>query len=354
MTISTQEAWLTALSESFGITGREDTITKWILEQSRPYIDDFRFTPMGNLIVTKKGSHLQHPKIMISTHVDEIGLVVSSVLENGFLRVEPRGGVDPKMIPAHPFMVLSQKGPIKAIGISIPPHLLREEDKKELIGYENLLLDTGLSTEEARSVIQVGDPIVFQASLVPLLNRRYAGKSLDDRASALVSLLLLKELSTLKHEWDVLCTFSVQEEVGCKGAETAPFAVKPDIAIAMDVTFAEQPDLGDFDGVPFGEGVVVSVGPDYTKKITQDLLQTAKKEGIKTVIDPIPMAGGTDATPLQVSQEGIPTALLSLPLRYMHTSVEMVDMQDIINTMKLLFAYIKTLDQTYWEGLSWS
>lgn len=352
--MSAPEAWLTTLSESFGITGREDTVTKWILEQIRPYIDDFRFTPMGNLIVTKKGSHLNHPKIMISTHVDEIGLVVSSVLENGFVRVEPRGGMDPKIIPAHPFIIHTLKGPIKAVGISIPPHLLKEEDKKDMLSYENILLDTGLSTEEAQSAIQIGDPIVFQASLIPLLNQRFAGKSLDDRASALVSMLLLKELSTLKHEWDVVCTFSVQEEVGCKGAETAPFAVKPDIAIAIDVTFADQPDLGDFEGIPFGEGVVISVGPDFTKKITRDLLQVAKQEGIKTVIDPTPMAGGTDATPLQVSQEGIPTALLSLPIRNMHTSVEVVDMQDIHKTMRVLFAYIKTLNQAYWEGLSWS
>jgi len=352
--MSTPEAWLKTLSESYGITGREDTITKWILEQIRPYIDDFRFTPMGNLIVIQKGNHLNHRKIMISTHVDEIGLVVSSVLENGFVRVEPRGGVDPKILPAHPFMILSRKGPIKAVGISIPPHLLKEEDKLNLLGYETILLDTGLSTEEAQSAIQIGDPITFQAPLIPLLNQRFAGKSLDDRASALVSMLLLKELANLKHEWDVVCTFSVQEEVGCKGAETAPFAVKPDIAIAMDVTFAEQPNLGDFDGIPLGEGVVISVGPDFTKKITQDLLRIAKQEGIKTVIDPTPMAGGTDATPLQVSQEGIPTALLSLPLRNMHTSVEVVDMQDIQKTMKLLYAYIKTLDQAYWEGLSWS
>lgn len=352
--MSTPEDWLKTLSENYGITGREENITKWILDQVRPFIDDFRFTPLGNLIVTKKGSHLNHPKIMISTHIDEIGLVVSSILENGFVRVEPRGGVDPKILPAHPFVILTQKGPKKALGISIPPHLIKENDKKEMLGYENILLDTGLPDQEAKSTIQIGDPIVFQAPLLSLMNQRFAGKSLDDRASALVSMLLLKELTNLKHEWDVICTFSVQEEVGCKGAETAPFAIKPDIAIALDVTFAEQPDLGEADGIPFNEGVVIAVGPDFTKKITQDLLQIAKKEGFKTVIDPFPMAGGTDATPLQVSQEGIPTALLCLPLRNMHTSVEVVDMQDIHKTMKLLYAYIKTLDQAYWEGLSWS
>lgn len=352
--MSTPETWLKELSESHGITGREEPVTKWILEQIRPTIDDFRFTPMGNLLVTKKGSHLSHPKIMISTHVDEIGLVVSAVLENGFVRVEPRGGVDPKILPAHPFMILTQTRPVKAVGISIPPHLLQENDKKELIGFENMLLDTGLSHQEAQSMIQIGDPIVFQAPLLPLMNQRFAGKSLDDRASALVSMLLLKELTLIKHEWDVVCTFSVQEEVGCKGAETAPFALKPDIAIAIDVTFAEQPDMGETEGIPFGEGIPIAVGPDFTKKITQDLFKVAKLEGIKTVIDPFPMAAGTDATPLQVSQDGIPTALLSLPLRNMHTSVEVVDMSDIKNTVKLLTAYIKTLDHAYWEGLSWT
>lgn len=352
--MSTPEGWLKELSESYGITGREEPVTKWILEQIRPFIDDFRFTPMGNLLVTKKGSHLSHPKIMISTHVDEIGLVVSAVLENGFVRVEPRGGVDPKILSAHPFMILTQTGPIKAVGISIPPHLLQENDKKDLIGYENMLLDTGLPHQEAQSLIRIGDPIVFQASFIPLMNQRFAGKSLDDRASVLASMLLLQELTHIKHEWDVICTFSVQEEVGCKGAETAPFAIKPAIAIAIDVTFAEQPDMGEMEGVSFGDGVVIAVGPDFTKKITQDLFKTGKQEGIKTVIDPYPMAGGTDAAPLQVSQDGIPTALLSIPLRNMHTSVEVVDMGDIKNTAKLLAAYIKTLDQAYWEGLSWT
>lgn len=309
---------------------------------------------MGNLIAIKKGQSTNHQKLMISTHIDEIGCVISSILPGGFLRVEPRGGVDPKILLSQEMIITSKKGLISAVFSTIPPHLLKTEEKSKIIGFDNLILDTGLPEEEVRQKIQIGDCVYFKGNFKELLNMRFCGKSFDNRASALISILLLQELSFVKHEWDIYCVFSTQEEVGCKGAETSANYLTPQIAIAIDVTFGDQPDITEFEGYKLGEAVPVGIGPNFTKKIVSDILSAGKEENIKTILEPIAHPGGTDASPIQVSGAGIPTALLSIPIRYMHTPIEMLDMKDIKNAVKLLVAYIRRLDQTSGEALLWS
>jgi len=340
-----------SLSNSFGITGEEEGVITWIQQTITPFVDEFKITPMGNLIATKKGLNQNHPTLMISTHVDEIGCVVSSILPGGFLRVEPRGGVDPKILPSQEMVIITDTEKLTAVFAMIPPHLIKPEEKGKVCGYDQLILDTGLPEEEVKQKIRIGCPVIFKGRFTPLLNGRVSGKTFDNRASAMVSILLLQELSVVKHDWDIQCVFSTQEEVGCKGAETAANFINPKIAIACDATFGEQPDITEFDGYKLGEGVPVGIGPNFTRQITTDILKAGIDEAIKTVLEPIAHPGGTDAAPIQVANMGIPTALLSIPVRYMHAPTETLDMKDIKNTVKLLLAYIRKLDQPYLEGL---
>lgn len=342
---------LETLSNLFGITGEEEFVADWIRETVRPFTDEFRTTPLGNLIAIKKGVNKTPHSLLISTHIDEIGCVVSSILPGGFLRVEPRGGVDPKILPSQEMIVVTKQEKIPAVFSMIPPHLMKATEKSKVNGFDQLILDTGLPEEEVKQKIRIGTPVIFKGRFTPLLNGRVSGKTFDNRGSALISILLLQELSFLKHDWDIVCLFSTQEEVGCKGAETGAYLMNPTIAIAIDATFGEQPDLTEFDGYKLGEGVPIGIGPNFTKRITQDLLTVGKEEGIKTVLEPISHPGGTDAAPIQVSQQGIPTALLSIPVRYMHSPTETLDLKDVKNAVKLLLAYIRKLDSSYGEAL---
>ena len=345
---------LETLSGSYGITGEEEQVVQSILQTILPFIDNHMITSMGNLIAIKKGQNPNHQKLMISTHIDEIGCVISSIQPGGFLRVEPRGGVDPKILLSQEMLITTKKEKIPAIFSMIPPHLLKTEERSKIIGFDNLILDTGLPEEEVRQKIQIGDCAHFKGNFKELLNQRFCGKSLDNRCSAFISILLLQELSFIKHDWDICCVFTTQEEVGCKGAETSANYLNPQIAIAIDVTFGDQPDISEFEGYKLGEGVPVGIGPNFTKKIVLDILSAGKEENIKTILEPIAHPGGTDAAPIQVSGAGVPTALLSVPIRYMHTPIEMLDMKDVKNAVKLLIAYIRKLDQSYGEALQWS
>jgi putative aminopeptidase FrvX len=342
---------LEVLSNSFGITGEEEAVSEWIKETVKPYTDEIKMTPMGNLIAIKKGTNPNHPTLMISTHIDEIGCIVSSILPGGFLRVEPRGGVDPKILPSQEMVVVTSQEKIPAVFAMIPPHLIKSEEKGKVCGFDQLILDTGLPEEVVLKKIRIGSPVIFKGRFTPLLNGRFSGKTFDNRGSALVSILLLKELSYVNHNWDICCVFSTQEEVGCKGAETAANWLNPKIAIAIDATFGEQPDITEFDGYKLGEGVPVGIGPNFTRQIANDILQAGREESIKTVLEPTSHPGGTDAGPIQVANMGIPTALLSIPVRYMHAPTETLDIKDIKNAVKLLLAYIRTLDQPYLEAL---
>jgi len=343
---------LEKLSKQFGITGQEGRIARIILSEIKDCIDNHEFTPLGSLIAVKRGSLERHPKLMISAHIDEIGFVVSNILEGGFLRVSPRGGIDFKILPSKEVVIHSSNEEILAIFSMIPPHLLSEEERKKPLNYDKLILDTGLSEEEVKRKIKIGDVVTFRGKFLKLKGEKVSGKSLDDRAGALISIALLRELSYLKNIWDVYCVFSTQEEVGSQGCYTSTFIIKPDIGIAIDVTIGEQPDITEFD-YKLGEGTAIGVGPNFTPKIVKDLINTAREENLKFTLEPMSRPGGTDAAVIQIARAGIPTALLSIPLRYMHTPAEVVNINDIKNTVKLLLSYIKRLDEKYLEDLKW-
>ncbi len=344
---------LNELCSISGIAGQEAQVIEKITQIVAPWTDETRLNTLGSLIAIKRGVGPGHPRLMISTHIDEIGFVVSSLEGKGFVRIEPRGGIDPKVLPGQGLHIIGREGVVPAVVCTIPPHLLLEEERKCILPYEKLLLDTGLDEDSLNKKVKIGDPIVFEPYFKALGGKNIASKSLDNRASALASIKLLEALQRIKHQWDVCCVFSTQEEVGAKGAKTAAYELQPSCAIALDVTFGDQPEVQEPKAYPLGKAIPVGIGPNFSKPLQKLILSAAEKEGIAVTPEPMPYPRGTDAASIQTIREGIPTGLISIPLRFMHSPLEMVDENDINNAAKLLGAVIQKLDDEHREGFSW-
>jgi endoglucanase len=344
---------LEKISNQFGITGYESRVANTILNEIEKDIDGYKISNLGNLIAFKKGTIESHPKLMLSTHIDEVGFVVSAVLENGFLRVTPRGGIDYKILQSKEVVLHTDTGQIPAIFCSIPPHLLTEEERNTTPNFDYLILDTGLNDKETKEKIKIGTPVIYKSNFTRLRNERVSGKTFDNRVSALVNIALLNELKNIINKWDIYTVFSTQEEVGSQGSETATYEINPDIGIALDVTFGDQPDISEVE-YKLGDGIGIGIGPNFTPKIVKDMETTAKEEKIKYFLEPMSRPAGTDAAVMQVTRMGFPTALISVPVRYMHSPIETVEIGDIKSAVKLLLSYIIKLDDKYLEDLKWS
>jgi endoglucanase len=234
-----------------------------------------------------------------------------------------------------------------------PPHVLPEEERKEIAPWDKIFVDVGLPAEEVEELVEVGDLISIRREMVELQNRRVAGKALDDRACVAIVTLALDHLSRVEHAWDVFAVATTQEETGLKGATTSAYGIAPDLAVALDVTIGAHPGVSSVDALPLGKGPSIGVGPNCHPKLATRLEQAAQAHEIPYQIEPIPGRSGTDAWALQVSREGIPTALLGLPLRYMHQPVEMLDVQDVERAGRLLAAFIAELEMDFLEKLAW-
>lgn len=341
---------LKELSQATGLSGEEFSVSEIIKKYVKPLADEVYTDNLGNVVAVKKGKGIG--KLMISTHIDEVGMVVSEITKEGFLKMEPRGGVDPKILLGHEVYVHTRNGKLLGVIGAVPPHLSANMDRTKSPSFEDLTVDIGISEEKAKELVKIGDTISYKQDLVELLNDRVSGKSFDDRASALASIWTLNELQRINNDIDVYFLFSTQEEVGTKGAMVGAYSIDPDIAIAIDVNFAKQP--GSKHGVEMGEGPTIGIGPNYTPKIWRDLLKIAKDKNIKHQKEADRRPGGTDAGPIQVSRNGVATELFSIPLRNMHTSVETLDMNDIKELVRWLVEYIISIDSKYMEGLKWS
>ncbi len=341
---------LKELSEATGLSGEESSVSEIIKDYVLPLADEVYYDNLGNLIAVKKGKGVG--KLMVSTHVDEVGMVVSQITDEGFLKVEPRGGIDPKILLGHEVYVHTKNGKLLGVIGAVPPHLSANMDRSKCPSFEDLTIDLGLPTTKVQELVRIGDTVTYKQELISLMNDRVSGKSFDDRASALASIWALNELQRVNNDIDVYFVFSTQEEVGTKGAMVSAYSIEPDIAIAIDVNFAKQP--GSSHGVKLGGGPTIGIGPNYTPKIWRDLLKIAKDKNVKYQKEADPRPGGTDAGPIQVSRNGVATELFSIPLKNMHTSVEIVDMNDIRELVRWLVEYIISIDSKYMEGLKWS
>lgn len=327
------------LSDMRGISGFEYRINEKIKEMFLPYCDEVKIDNLGSVIAYKKGK-TSNIKIMLEAHCDEIGLMVSGIDDNGFISFVNIGGVDARILPSSEVIIHAKKDLKGVIGAK-PPHIQESGEQDKSIKIKDMTIDTGLDSSEVKELVSVGDSITLCQSVGELLGKNYSLKTLDDRAGVAAILEVFKRCHNINA--DLYASISVQEEVGLRGAKVSAFNVFPDLAIAIDVCHAITPDNSK-NAFEQGTGCVITIGPNIHPKISDKLFEVAKKYDIKTNTDVDSGDTGTDAWAIQVSRCGIPTGLLSIPLKYMHTSVETMNMDDFEACVSLIGHFLKETD----------
>ena len=324
-------------------SGFEQPVGAWAADYLAPFADEVRQDAMGNLIAVKRCGRPGAKKLMLDAHMDEVGFVVTGYEKGGYLRFSALGGIDARMLPTLGVTVLTQP-PLYGVIDTMPPHILSEEDMKQAVPIDRLVIDTGLTEEEARRLIPIGTGVSYAVGMTELMGGRLCGKSFDDRSCAAILLRAFEELSQKELSVDLYCVLSAQEEVGCRGAKAAAGGILPDYAIVVDVTHANTPDEHSLT-VELGGGAAVGIGPNMNHAMTQHILRLAKREDIPVQKEVCPGgSSGTNAAVIQVSGCGVATALLSLPLRYMHSPSEVIDFADMENTLRLITAFVPELE----------
>jgi putative aminopeptidase FrvX len=288
------------------------------------------------------------PLLAVVGHIDEIGLIVTHVDEKGFLWFAPVGGWDPQILVGQRVEIRGKDGPVLGVVGRKPIHLLEPDQRKKVVELKGLHIDIGATDrDEAAALIRVGDPAVIAAEPMPVVGERLVSRAMDNRLGAYTALESLRRAHERgKMAGSFAAVAAVQEEIGLFGARTAAFEVRPDIAIAVDVTHAtdapgvDEKELG---SSPLGSGPVIGRGSTLSPKVFELLVETAEAEGIEYSISASGRGTSTDADVLQISRAGIPTGVVSIPLRYMHSPVEMVDLRDVEATVELLAAFAARL-----------
>lgn len=342
---------LESLCNCNGVSGYEHNINEIIESAFNPYSDDISKDKLGNIIAVKKGfNNINNIKIMLAAHMDEIGLMVNYVEDNGFIRFTNIGGIDPRTILGQEVIVHGKEDLFGVIG-SKPPHLQDESEKNKAIKMEDMTIDIGLPKEKVDNLVSIGDTITIKRILTDLQGNRVSGKALDNRSGVVAIFECIKELNNIKHEADVYFVSTVQEEVSMAGALTSTYKVNPDIGIAVDVGFGSTPELPKSSTIDLGKGPGITLGGNIHPGLRKKLIEVAKEYNIPFQMEVCSGPTGTDARAMQITREGIPSLVLSIPLRYMHTSVEVIDMIDIKNTAKLLAFFITSISNENLEGL---
>ena len=338
---------LTDAAAKVGPSGQEMEVAEYFAEQFRPFVDEVTVDSMFNVIAHKKGTG---PKVALFAHMDEIGLMVVAIEEDGSLRLGNVGGVDPRILPACRVWVHGKEKLFGTIG-ALPPHLMKAEDQKQNYRLEDLYVDVGLPAEKVRELVRVGDIVTFNVPSTPLLNGQFAAKTMDDRACVTMLVETAERLRKLQCDADVYFVGSTQEEVGSRGAKTAAYALDPDLAIAIDVDHATIPGSRPNTTVDL-DSLCASIGPFLQPKLLKRLMDCAAAHHVKLQTTVAERNTFTDGDDVALARDGVPMVLLSLPLKYMHTTVETLDIQALKEGSRLLSHFLSELDAE-WEDDLW-
>lgn len=334
---------LRQLAEIPGPSGREDPVRSAVIALLKPHVDKLWVDTWGNVVGVKKGEG--ESRVMIAAHMDEIGLFISHIEDDGFLRVVPIGGITERSLLYQRVVLRTRDGKLVrgVIGLK-PPHVAKPEELQKVPELRELFVDIGVSShEEAEKLgIRVGDILVFDREVSELAGTRVTGKAFDDRVG-LVALIKAAQLVE-KPKVDVYFVATVQEEVGLKGARTSAFAISPDAAVAIDVTIASDvPGVAKSEWYTrLGKGPAIKVadgrgasGLIAHPRLFDFLVSTAEKYKIPYQVEVIP-GGTTDASIIALNKEGVPAGTVSIPARYIHSPVEVVDLSDVYHSSLLL------------------
>jgi len=333
---------LTRLSAVSGPAGAEGPAGALAVELLRPYMDEVSVDALGNVIGVRHSGQPGARRVLVEAHLDEVGFVVTGC-KGAFLSFSALGTVDARHLPGARLRVLTEP-PRLGVVATLPPHVLAKAAMEEAPAIEELALDLGLTDEEAKA-IPPGTSVVFDTVPMAMGEGLFSGKALDNRAVIAALMLALERLGTAGDQRsplqvDLFVLLSAQEELGLRGAETGAYALEPDLCICLDVTFGHQPDAKSERTVTFGGGAAIGVGPVLDRALTQRLQQLAETRGIPHQSEVLPGRSGTTADKIGVSRAGVPTTLISLPLRYMHSAVELVRLADVEAVADLLAAFL--------------
>jgi len=330
---------LQKLAEAKGTPGREERVRDIVIKEMKGLTDDLSVDALGNVIGRCKGSG---PKVMIAAHMDEIGFVVKHVDDQGFLRMDPSGGFDPKTLVAQRVTVHTEDEDLTGIIGTKPVHILSDEERKKPLELNDLFVDLGLPAAKVKAKVSIGDFVTLEQHFKPI-GDLVSCKSLDDRVGIFVMLEAVRKASKAKA--DIYAVATVQEEVGLRGARGAGYGIDPDVGIALDVTVAaDVPGSKDHEMVTrLGQGVGIKIKD--SSHISDPLLVKAFKtlaqsKKIPYQLEVLPR-GGTDAGAMQMAREGKAVITLSIPTRYLHSVVEAAHPKDIQAGIDLLAAYLE-------------
>lgn len=325
---------ISLLTQGAGVSGNEqvlDTAEKLLAQYAQVERD-----ALGSIKGTF-GSGEKH--IMLDAHLDRIGLIVTSVDESGFLRVDKCGGCDARVLSAATVTIWGKK-PIFGVVTSTPPHLANAEDTSKAPSFDNIYIDTGLSFEEVRKIVNVGDRITIDAPVISLTDNIITGAALDDRIGMAALLRVAEILKDKSLNIKVTIIFSVQEETTEAGAKAGAFGISPDEAIAVDVSFGDAPSVNPPLCGKLGNGGMICISPSLSDEMSSALMKTAEKNGIRYQTEICPSSTGTNADVISASKCGVKTGLVSIPLRNMHTQAELADINDVESVAQIIAAYI--------------
>ncbi len=303
--------------------------------------DEHSVDALGNHLFIKRCGRPNAPKILVDTHFDEIGMMVTGIQENGFVSVTNIGGVDTRILPASE-VILYGKEPVFGVFAAKAPHLTPASERDKLPTLQDMLIDTGYSKEELEELCPLGTPVGFKPIYRELANDCLAGKAFDDKACGACAVFGIDAVAKENLAGDVYFLFSAFEETGLTGAKVAGFGIRPDYALVVDVTHAAVPEVKDHYLPPFGSGVAVARATITNRRLTDMTLQLCRESGIPYTVDACPGGTGTNANVLGIAADGIPTVLCSLPIKSMHTSAEVLSVADAQALADVIAAFIQS------------
>ena len=341
-------AFLKSLVETPSPTGSEIPVAQLVRARLSATADEIATDTMGSVHATLRGTGTA-PSVMLAAHMDEIGLMVTYISDDGFLSVAAVGGVDAAILPGLRVDVHAQGGSLRGVVGRKPIHLIKADDRKTVTPLDQLVIDLGMPGDQVRERVRIGDVVTFGVGFERFGAGMAVSRAFDDKCGVWVAVRVCEELARAgRGRGDFIVAATVQEEIGTRGAATSAYGVNPGVGIAFDVTHAtdypgiEQTKYGK---IECGKGPVIARGPNINPCVFERLVAAAEAEGVPYQFEAEPSVTGTDARAIQVARGGVPTGLVSVPLRYMHTPTEVIALPDLEATVCLLARFVLDLDE---------
>lgn len=328
---------LKALTDCVGVSGDEFSASEKAAEFLREYAEDVSVDAFGNVTGYVKSGKPNAKTLLLDAHIDQVGLIVTFIDEKGFVGVGACGSPDLRTLLAQSVVIHGRKDVLGVVS-TLPPHVSKDKSAPEI---GDIFIDIGLSKEKAEELISQGDRVTINSDFRELSETLLSAPATDDRSGVCAILLALEMLKSQKLAYDISVCFSCREETGESGAKMSGFRLKPDEALVVDVSFARTPDSSEKDTAELGSGVMIGFSAALDREMSNRLCTAAKNAEIPFTCEIMPSSTGTNADALGVSGCGVKCCTLSLPIRYMHTAVETIDLRDIEAAARLICEYAK-------------